>query len=119
MYNPRKIKGLTSLGASSIVGIESPVWTEYIRDFKKLSKMCFPRWLAVADTAWNGNDRKDFSKFLKTTAFYCEILREYGIISAPEYEWNILPHNRLSQTVGFVKNLLSKDFVKQLLSKDE
>ena len=119
LYNPRKIKGLTSLGASSVIGIESPVWTEYIRDFNKLTEMCFPRWLAVADTAWNGNDKKNFNKFLKTVDFFCEILREHGIIAAPESEWNILPHNRLSQTVGFLKNFLSKETVTQFLNKDE
>lgn len=118
MYNPRKIRGLTPLGASSVVGVESPVWTEYIRDFPKLAKMCFPRWIAVADTAWNGNDRKDFNRFLKTVSFFCEILIEYGIVSAPESEWNILPHDRLSQTIGFLKNFLSKDTVTQFLKKD-
>ncbi len=119
LYNPRKIRGMTPLGASSVVGIESPIWTEYIRDFESLTKMCFPRWLAVADTAWNGNDNKDFAKFLKNTVFFCEILREYGITAASEKEWNILPHSRASQTLSFFKNKLSKDFVKHLLKKDE
>ncbi len=119
LYNPRKIRGLTSLGAASIVGIESPVWTEFIRDFKTLAKMCFPRWIAVADTAWNGNDRKNYAEFLKTVAFFCEILREYGIVSAPESEWNILPHIRLSKTVGFLKNFISKETIRQFFDKDE
>lgn len=118
LYNPRKIKGLTSLGAASIIGIESPVWTEYIRDFKKLSQMCFPRWIAVADTAWNGNDNKNYAKFLKNVAFYCDILKEYGIVCADEGEWNILPHNRISQMASFFGNVLSKGFIEQLLHKD-
>ena len=119
MYNPRGIKGLTSLGSASVVGIESPIWTEYIRDFKKLTRMCFPRWIAVAHTAWSGNEKKNFNKFLKIATFYCEILGEMGIESAPETEWNILPHGRLSQTVGFFRNLLSKEMISQLLKKDE
>lgn len=119
MYNPRKIRGLSSLGASSIVGIESPIWTEYIRDFETLTKMCFPRWIAVADTAWNGSTKKNYTKFLKDVAFFCEILREYGIVAASEKEWNILPHSRLSQTADFLKKTVSKDVIKQFFSKDD
>ncbi len=111
MNNPKKLRGLTDLGKNSIVGIESPVWTEYITTFEKLTQMCFPRWLAVAETAWNVDEEKDFPKFLKSTKFFCEILRERGITPAPEGDWNILPHTRLGQTLGFVKNNITKKMI--------
>lgn len=118
MYNPRKLRGMNSLGSASVVGVESPIWTEYIKDFDRLTGMCFPRWMAVADTAWNGNEKKNYAKFLKSVAFFCDILREYGIKSADESEWNILPHKRLSQTLGFVKKSVSPTIIKQFFHKD-
>ena len=38
--------------------------------------MCFPRWFAVAETAWNGGTSKGYMNFLETTQFYCDILKE-------------------------------------------
>ena len=112
MKDPQKTRGLTDLGKASIVGIESPVWTEYITDFKKLNEMCFPRWMAVAERAWN-QERRPFADFLKTAQFFCDILKEMGVTPAQESEWNILPHTRLEQTLGFVKNNVSKQVIKE------
>ena len=33
MFDPKSIKGLTETGKKSIVGVETPIWTEYITDF--------------------------------------------------------------------------------------
>ncbi len=115
MFNPTKIKGLTDLGRGSIIGVESPIWTEFVPDFNKMAQMCFPRWLAVANTGWSGNKSRDYNKFLKTCKFFCEILKEKGIPCAPQDEWNNLPHTRLSHTLGFLTNFLSKDSVKNML----
>ena len=108
VHNPKKSHGLTDLGKNSIIGIESPIWTEYVTDFDKMTAQCFPRWLAVAENAWNSYDKNDFPKFLKTVVFFCEILKEMGITPAPESQWNILPHTRLGQTLAFAKDNLAK-----------
>lgn len=118
-FNPRKLKGLTSLGAASIKGVESPVWTEYVRDFEKMSYMCFPRWMAVAETGWNGNDNKNYGRFLKNAEFYSDILKNMGHNPAPKSVWDVAPHNRLSQTVSFFKNSLTPKAVKQFLHIEE
>lgn len=118
-FNPRKIRGLSSLGAASVIGVESPVWTEYIKDFSKLSYMCFPRWLAVAETGWNGDEKVPYSQFLKNAEFYCDILKGMGHNPAPKSDWDNLPHNRLTKTAGFFKNSLTKEAVKQFLHIEE
>ncbi len=118
LYNPDKIKGLTDKGRAAILGVESPIWTEYVTSFEKMTKLCFPRWLAVASTGWNGAKDRDFQKFLKLCKFFCEILGEAGITPAPEEEWNILPHNRLSQTMDFVFNNISKEAILNFFSGD-
>ncbi len=108
-FDPKKIRGLTEQGKNSIIGVESPIWTEYVFNIEKMMKMCFPRWLAVAETGWNGGNKGDYALFLKTCSFFCDILKEYGIYSAKESEWNILPHKKLSQTLNFaVKNISPK-----------
>ena len=118
MFNPRKVKGLSSLGAASVKGVESPIWTEYVRDFEKMSYMCFPRWLAVAETGWNGTNPKGYQSFLKSVEFYCDILRGMGHNPAPKGDWNVAPHTRLNETVGFFKNSLTRENIQNFLKKD-
>lgn len=108
VHNPKNTRGMSELGKNSIIGIESPIWTEFVTDFSEMAQMCFPRWLAVSENAWNSYDKKDFPKFLKTVVFFCEVLGEMGIVPAPEEEWNILPHTRLSQTLSFATKNISK-----------
>lgn len=118
MFNPRKVRGLTSLGGASVKGVESPIWTEYVRDFKTMSYMCFPRWLAVAETGWNGVNIKGYQSFLKSAEFYSDILKGMGHNPAPKSHWNVAPYIRLNKTVGFFKNTLTVENVKNFLKKD-
>ncbi len=118
-FNPRKQKGFNSLGQASVKGVESPIWTEYVKDFEKMAYMCFPRWLAVAETGWNANENKSYSRFLKNAEFYCDVLKGMGIMPAPKKDWDALPANRLNQTVGFFKNTLTKKAVRQFLHIEE
>ena len=118
MFNPKKVRGLTSLGAASIKGIESPIWTEYVRDFEKLSYMCFPRWLAVAETGWNGVNAKGYQSFLKSAEFYSDILKGMGHNPAPKSEWNVAPHTRFNETVGFFTNFVTPQIIKNYFKKD-
>ena len=78
--------------------------------------MCFPRWFAVAETAWHGSEGRNFSKFLDTTKFFCDIIKEMGHFPAPEEYWNVLPHERVSQIVKFFKNSATKENVDGVIS---
>lgn len=106
-FNPRKMRGLTPDGAKSIIGIESPIWTEHIRDFSKMTYMCFPRWLAVAQTAWSGTQSQPYSEFVKNAEFYCDVLKGMGVIPAPKKDWDVAPHKKIGQTVSFFINSIS------------
>ena len=114
-FNPTGLRGLTDLGKASVIGVESPVWTEYIRTLDKMSYMCFPRLMAVAHTGWNGSDSLKYTQFRKDAKFYCDILKGMGLEPAPEKDWDSLPAKRLSQVADFFANTLTPDFVKQLL----
>lgn len=126
-FNPKKLKGLTEVGANSILGIESPAWTELIKNFDELTKMCFPRWFAVAETGWTGGNGKDYTQFLSTAQFYCDILREMKINPASKEEWAGTPQKRFSQLLKFGKRTITPesvaDFIRiqknELLGGDE
>lgn len=41
------------------LGVEAPLWTEYVPDVKKADYMTFPRLGAMAETGWNGSFSKE------------------------------------------------------------
>lgn len=103
-YNP-VVKGMT---ASDVVGIEAPIWTEYINNFDYLCYMCFPRFTAAAETGWTDSHNKDYSDFCRRFESYSDILKEIGITPAPAEEWSLNPLKRVTKTLSFFSGLLKK-----------
>lgn len=60
-FEPEKI-GITN--ENSIMGIEAPVWTEWISDRRKLDVTLFPRMAALAEVAWTDKKHKNLEDFL-------------------------------------------------------
>ncbi len=118
-FNSKKFKGLDGVGKKSIIGIETPIWTEYITRFEQMSSMCFPRRFAVADAVWNGNTKKDYKKFAEDAEFYCNILKNKGYNPAPRCDWYQDLFKRLLSTLKFAYNLMTKEMLKGLIFKNK
>lgn len=103
-YNP-VIKGINP---ENVVGVEAPIWTEYINNFDYLCYMCFPRFTAVAETGWTNPESKNYSDFCQRFENYAKILNEFGISPAPVEEWNPNPLKRATKTLSFFSGLLKK-----------
>ena len=114
-FKPKKLKGLTEVGSNSVIGIESPIWTEHVKNFKELAFMCFPRWFAVAEIAWTGGENKEYKSFLETTKFFCDILREMKIPTAPKIEWLGTPQKKFSQLLNYGKRMITPESVSEFL----
>ncbi len=100
-FDAEKLKGLTLDGKKSIIGIESPIWTEFIDNDNKLEYMCFPRWFAVAELAWSKKKNKDYKKFLGVLKNLAVSYRQNGLNIADEKEWDPPVFSRLMNTLGF------------------
>lgn len=50
---------------TNILGIQGNIWSERISTNERLDFMTFPRITALAESAWNGNQNKDYELFLK------------------------------------------------------
>ncbi|MBO7179288.1 MAG: beta-N-acetylhexosaminidase [Clostridia bacterium] len=114
-FSPKKLKGLTEVGANSILGIESPAWTEHIKSFNELASMCFPRWFAVAEVAWSGGENKAYKQFLSTTQFFCDILREMKVPSGAKEEWLGTPQKKISQLFNYGRRTITPQSVAEFL----
>ncbi|MCU0461998.1 MAG: beta-N-acetylhexosaminidase [Bacteroidales bacterium] len=62
-YNPMP-EELTPDEQKHILGVQGNVWTEYIPTSEHLEYMAFPRAIAIAETGWTQDNKKDFEDFL-------------------------------------------------------
>lgn len=93
------LKGIRN--PASVLGVEAPVWTEYINNFERLSYMCFPRFTAVAESGWTKEENKNCADFARRFRVYSRYLEEIGIFAAPEEDWNPSATTRIRETLGF------------------
>ncbi len=104
-YNPI-IKGIEN--PQNVIGVEAPIWTEYINNFDYLCHMFFPRVTAAAETAWTQNENKNLDDFMRRFKVYTKLLNEIGITPASPEEWNPNPAGRITKTVKFLTGLLKR-----------
>lgn len=48
---------------AQILGVQGQLWTEYMKDWKKVEYMAFPRMAALAEIAWLPKDMKNYEDF--------------------------------------------------------
>ena len=61
------------------LGLEAPLWTEYVPDLKKAESQMFPRLAAIAETAWSQKEDKSYDRFYEGLAEYFDLLNAYDV----------------------------------------
>ena len=117
-FNPL-LKGIAPVMEKYVIGVEAPLWTEYVCDFDKLCYMFFPRIAAVAEVGWSKKGNLDCEDFEKRFKKITPILESIGIHPAKPEEWNPTPLQRLSGTVKFFSDKISVDLLKSSLSNSK
>ncbi|MET7641407.1 beta-N-acetylhexosaminidase [Streptomyces sp. NPDC005438] len=80
---------LEGLPPSSVLGVESALWTETIYGIDQAEHLAFPRLLAVAEVAWSAPEAKDWDSFTTRLASQGPRLRQAGVnyYRVPEVRW--------------------------------
>lgn len=64
VYNAAPIPDGTSKERQALyLGVQGNLWTEYIAEPKHLEYMAMPRMMAIAETGWSTQGKKNFTKF--------------------------------------------------------
>ena len=105
-YNPL-FEGLSSEGERNIIGVETPIWTEYVEDFDRMSYMCFPRLIAVAESGWTRRSEKSYEDFVVRAENQREYLASLGIKQAPKDCWEPSIGERIKIGLGRLKSILN------------
>ena len=67
------------VGEAEVLGIEAPVWTEFITVAAEVEFMLFPRAAAIAEVGWSPGVRRDVPGFLRRVADLGERLDVLGV----------------------------------------
>jgi hexosaminidase len=99
------IKGVEPENISNIIGLEAPLWTEFVRDQARIDYQTFPRLSAVAELAWSDPGEKDYTDFKNRLVTFNQLLDYYQVGYAP---LNVVDPNWLQsiwQILGHFSNL--------------
>jgi hexosaminidase len=66
-----------------ILGIEAPLWSEYVPSRLRLDWQVFPRLLAVAESAWLKPERKNYAQFRQRLQAFLPQMDAAGLHYAP------------------------------------
>ena len=83
--------GIKSSAKKNFIGVEAPLWSEWIPDFDRLCYQAFPRLMAVAEVAWTDPDLKDYASFKSCIKSYYDEMKENGVYPACEDHWDPSP----------------------------
>lgn len=108
------LRGLTEEGKENIIGIEAPVWTEYIDNERRLEEMIFPRIIAVSKVCLCKNN-KPYKEFLGEVNELRKKLSGYSFM--PQNEWTKSRFSFVAGWLGFLKDHYTWSFIKEQLFK--
>ena len=74
--------GLTDKESSSILGVEPPLWTEWVPNKARMDFQTYPRLTAFAETGWTPKELKNFDSFEKRLNSFLPRLRAFGVAYA-------------------------------------
>ena len=80
--------GIDEKYENQIKGIEAPVWTEYIRNRRKMEFNLYPRLMAISEINWTKKELKDYNDFEKRVINFGPMLDAHDIIYPPKYIFN-------------------------------
>ncbi len=68
---------------ASVLGLEFPLWTEWVPNRARLDYQAYPRTLALAETGWTPREKKDLEAFQDRLAHFLTRLDRLGVGYAP------------------------------------
>lgn len=85
----------------AILGSEGLLWSEFIRTPQRMQELAWPRYTALAEVCWQGDDRGSYEDFLTRLKALYPIFGEMGIGATPEEGWDPDPEEAERQTKAF------------------
>ena len=100
----------------NVIGVDAPIWTEYIDNIKRMEYMCFPRFIAAAQTAWSKN-KPPYAVFKKETA---DLIPYFGTeYAAKTEEWDPKAYKRLPGIISHFGSVSPSEKARKIFAKND
>lgn len=113
-----ELKALSDEGRNNILGIEAPLWCEYVDNSKRAQELIFPRIFAIAEVGWNANDKAKYSEFRKRCVYHAEKISNKGINVMPQTKWDYSKAMMVKGWLSFVFKNYSLEYIKSAIKGD-
>lgn len=97
-------KGVRKSARVNFIGVETPMWTEWVEDFDYMNFMSYPRIMAVAENGWTMPESKNYTNFKKRIHSYYAPLGKLGVKVAGANYWDPSPALKIQLNNKWQKN---------------
>jgi len=82
----REVPGV---GASAVLGVEAPLWSETIRSMADVELLAFPRLIGIAEIGWSPRRGRSWAEYRTRLGAQGPLLRSVGVnyYRAPDVPW--------------------------------
>lgn len=101
---------------NNIIGVESPLWTEYVEDKARIDYQVFPRLTALAETAWSDKADSDYEDFESRLKVFYPLYTVYNITPAALKEVNPNKIKGIIQIIRFFARAINRESIKTFFS---
>ncbi len=85
----------------TVIGGECLTWSEFIRSAERLQELAFPRFTALAEVLWCGENRGEYENFKGRLESIFPVFGEMGIHAMPAEGWDPDPEEAARQSGKF------------------
>lgn len=100
-----------------IMGVETPLWTEYVEDREQIDYLSFPRVCAASELSWTSPRFKRYDNFLYRLRSFQRYLDFLDVKYAPLSEADPAGCKRVGQMLGFAPKFMKNVFAVSLSSQ--
>ncbi len=105
-----EIKGLDDTGRENVLGVEAPLWTEFIDNNERLEELAFPRIIAVACTAWQ-EEGFTYDEFLSNASDIIEKFKSDGFSFRSKEHWGYPKAHTLLGWIRFGRTFYNENLI--------
>lgn len=102
----------------NILGVEAPLWCEYVKGNVEIDRQTFPRILAVAERGWSPY-HEDYKDFIARVKYNYKIIDNLGIKCVTINEADPNPFKKIASLIKFFGSAWDKSMLRNLKNVSE
>jgi hexosaminidase len=88
-YTWEPTREIPGVGASAVLGVEAPLWSETVQSMRDAEYLAFPRLIGIAEIAWSPRRGRSWAEYRTRLGAQGPLLRSLGVnyYRSPEVAW--------------------------------